>query len=64
MRYIIDEQQIQALTVRVLSGDLRGVIEGIKANIERLRMRPVPEDAKGFYVIDENGDPKCLQIPG
>jgi len=23
----------------------------------------VPNGALGFYVIDENGDPKCLKIP-
>lgn len=31
---------------------------------ERLeKLTRVPEGALGFYVIDENGDPKCLKIP-
>jgi len=26
------------------------------------RTRPVPTEVKGFYIIDEEGDPKCLMI--
>jgi hypothetical protein len=44
----------------------KGNMERASQRLERLERkvaaREIPADALGFYIIDENGDPKCLRF--
>lgn len=45
-------------------GDGEKAAERLERLERKVEAREIPADALGFYIIDENGDPKCLRFSG
>jgi hypothetical protein len=67
-RYIVTREQLDRMRqtegdlVRVAfkGGDINKADDRADEAYHACLAIEVPQDAKGFYVIDENGDPKCV----
>ena len=70
-RYIITDQELE--NIIQASGDVvrgafgNGNMGKAQDKLDRLERivegREIPDDAIGFYLIDGNGDDKCLEFP-